>query len=382
VDVAAWQQAGVYDPRAPDAAQRLELLTFLTEQGASLDEIVHAHASGRLFALAGDRIVRPQRDTVTLREVADLVGLGLDQVLRMWRAFGFPDVAPDDRVAAPDDVDLATIHRDATRLIGEDAALGLARVMGAAAARVADAASAATRGTLPEIAVSATGDELLTAKAWAAAARFVPAMGRAIDIAHRHHLEAVRAHFELLVAQSDDPTALQVGVGFADLSGFTELSRQVPLGQLSAIVSAFESTAASTVLDHGGRVVKFIGDAVMFIGSTAERTAAVGLALVQHPRAAEAGIPVRAGIALGPVLAQEGDYFGPPVNLAARLVAIAAPGTLVADRVMADALDPARWTATPKGPQSIRGFADRVEVFDLHTAAASVATQDGSAGEG
>ncbi len=70
----------------------------------------------------------------------------------------------------------------------------------------------------------------------------------------------------------------------------------------------------------GGRIVKFIGDEVMWVSSTPELLAKVAVDLVEHPRAREAGLQVRAGLGYGQVLAIGGDYFGNPVNLAARLV--------------------------------------------------------------
>src|SRR5436305_1826181 len=119
------------------------------------------------------------------------------------------------------------------------------------------------------------------------------------------------------------PDSVRCGIGFADLTGFTPLSQSMPMRELSWLLSAFEETATDTVHDGGGRVVKFLGDAVMFVAPSASTTAEIACALVNHPEAANVGLEVRAGIAFGDVLAQDGDYFGPPVNLAARLVAVA-----------------------------------------------------------
>jgi len=325
-----------------------------------------ADQRGRLFALAGDRVVRPDPDAHSLAEVAETLDLDIFVVLRAWRAFGLADTAADAKVASPADLEVFGIYRSVLELVGEDAALGMCRVIGSAAGRVAEAESSAVRLTLPEINVSRTQSELVTAQAWAGVARLVPDVGRVLDVIHRHHVELVRRHFEeILVPTSLDDVGLRLGVGFADLSGFTELSRRLPLGGLSRVLSAFEASAAEAVQDGGGRVVKFIGDAVMFVSPTAARLAAIAVALVHHPRARDAGLPVRAGCAFGPVLAQEGDYFGPTVNLAARLTAIAGPGIVLVNDELTVALSRADWTIRPRPPQTVRGFTEPVSSFEI-----------------
>ena len=113
----------------------------------------------------------------------------------------------------------------------------------------------------------------------------------------------------------------------------------------------------------GGRVVKFIGDAVMWVSPTPERLVQAAVDLVDHPKAREAELQVRAGLAYGTVLAINGDYFGSPVNLAARLVAAAAPGQIPAAPALHDKLPD--WPAVAHGPLTLKGFEDPVTAFDL-----------------
>ena len=137
------------------------------------------------------------------------------------------------------------------------------------------------------------------------------------------------------------------GVGFADLTGFTALTQRLTPAELSSLLDEF-STRRSTDVVHadGGRVVKFIGDEVMWVSSTPEQLAKVAVDLVEHPRTREAGLQVRAGLGYGEVLAIGGDYFGNPVNLAARLVAQRRPG-----RSLPRPMSATRW---PTGPRSRR----------------------------
>jgi class 3 adenylate cyclase len=200
------------------------------------------------------------------------------------------------------------------------------------------------------------GSEASVAKSFAAVTSLVPQIGVVLDAVHRHHIEAARRHFELV---APTPDAVRCGVGFADLSGFTALSSAMPMQALSKLLATFEDVATDTVHDLGGRVVKFLGDAVMYVAPTSPMLATIACALVDHPKAAEADLQVRAGIAYGDVLAQDGDYFGPPVNLASRLVAIAAPGEVLAAPAVVPLLG-LEHTATEREPQVLRGIAEPV----------------------
>lgn len=361
MDTAGWARAGLYDPDAPGANERLELLRFLADQGCTVEEMVAANECGRLFALAGDRLVRPGRDQYTLDEAATMTGFPVAEVRAMWRAFGLVDVG--DAVASPDDVEMLRTALTVAGVLGLDAALGVARVMGSSMARVGDAMSAAVRGRLPALSVVSSGSELATATAFAQIAEVVPSLGRSLDTLFRHHLEAARMHFE----RSDSwdvvgEGGIRVAVGFADMCGFTGLTQQLKMEELSLLLTRFEEIASDVVSDHGGRLVKFIGDAVMYV--TTDVVSAVAVADELIASAQERGLQARAGVTVGAVLALDGDYFGPMVNLAARLVALADPGDVLVSEPVAVLLGDRRET-TSLGAMQIRGFAEPVVVARL-----------------
>jgi adenylate cyclase len=118
-------------------------------------------------------------------------------------------------------------------------------------------------------------------------------------------------------------------VGFADMVGFTMLSQQLSEEELAALVSRFEDVAHDTVTARGGRVVKMIGDEVMFVTDTATDAARIALALAEAYADDELLSDVRVALAVGPVLVQDGDFYGPVVNLASRAADIAAPGSVL-----------------------------------------------------
>jgi class 3 adenylate cyclase len=358
MDVPAWRDAGLYDPAAPNAADRLELLEYLTEQGCDIEEMVEANRNGRLFALSGDRKIRPARPRYDGDQAAAKLGADPVTVSKAWRAFGLP--APVEPVLGEQDLEAIRTWLLVRDLLGEEAAMALARVLGSGSARLAEAESAAMRSGLGGIIdLGQTGSETATAKAFSDVTTLVPQIGNVLDAVHRHHIEAARRHFELV---APTPDAVRCGVGFADLSGFTAMSTAMPMTALSKLLATFEEVTTETVHDLGGRVVKFLGDAVMYVAPTVPVLATIACALVTHPKAAEASLQVRAGISYGDVLAQDGDYFGPPVNLASRLVAIAKPGEVIAGPAVVPLLDLSH-TATEREPQLLRGIADPVTPY-------------------
>ena len=363
MDVEAWVAAGLYDAEAPEAAERLELLGFLVDVGCTIEEMVAANSRGRLFALAGDRVIRPGRDVFTLAEVAEQIGCPVEDVRAAWRAFGLVLAEPELPVASVADVDMLRTAIGMTAFLGREATLGLARVMGSSMARVGDAASTSVRGQMPSMSVAVSGSELETARAFAGIAGAVPALGRVLDTLFRHHLENARMHFER--TDSWDVVGeggIRVGVGFTDLCGFTGLTQQLSMDNLSQLLSRFEEVASDVVNDHGGRLVKFIGDAVMFVAVDAPTAVTIADALVEAAR--ERGLTARGGVTVGTALALDGDYFGPIVNLAARLVALADPGTVLVSDEVAERVAATR-VSVPLGPQQIRGFDHPVSVSRL-----------------
>ena len=317
------QAAGIADPRA-----RSGLLEYLAGLGFTADDMAEAERRGRLFGLAGDVLLQSGPQTYTLRTAADAIGVAIEVVEQAWSMLGLTIAGPDTAVLSQADVESLATWVEMRRQLGADAADGFLRVLGSTVARLAEALSSMIRTSSPNMWLGHSGDELATAMAYREAARFIPRIGAMIDAVHRHHLVGTRTFIEGVVR---GPSAgLLCGVGFVDLSGFTALTQTLTPAELSATLSEFGDGASDVVHAHGGRVVKFLGDAVMWVSSDPERLAKIALDLVDHPRAREEGIPVRAGLGYGEILALNGDYFGNAVNLAARLVAAAAPGQILA----------------------------------------------------
>ena len=147
----------------------------------------------------------------------------------------------------------------------------------------------------------------------------LPTVPRVLEYAWRRHVQvAARRRMVRDAMASDGQPA--VCVGFADLVGFTALSQQLDDSELAAVVDRFEATAYDIVGGRGGRVVKMIGDEVMFEVADPAAGVEIALDLADAYHGDESVSDVRVGVAYGPVLAREGDLYGPTVNLASRMV--------------------------------------------------------------
>lgn len=120
-------------------------------------------------------------------------------------------------------------------------------------------------------------------------------------------------------------------VGFADIVGFTKRTASMEPGRLTAYIRDYEARTRDIVIGGGGRVVKMIGDAVLFLADSLESGVTIALALAEPKSNANAETPMRVGMVWGQVVQRFGDVFGSRVNLAARLTDIAAPNTLYVD---------------------------------------------------
>jgi len=364
--LARWQEVGLYDPLVHTDGRRLELITYLVALGCDEDEMVEAQREGRLFALGGDRITRPGRNRLHLDEVADGMGVPRAMMRAVWDALamrGDPDRGPV--VSTAEAATLAVLPL-ARLLTDDDSILALCRSIARAAALAAEAGSSVGRRD-GQTTLALTGDELTTAQAYTEMAMAIPSLGQMLDMAFRHAVETARVQFEM--SASEDLVAdgmARLGVAFVDLSGFTAAAATMTPAELAALTSAFEQSAERVAREHHARVVKFIGDAALVAAPTPQLAFEVAAALVLRWRAGEVvpGMTVRAGLAAGPVSSREGDIFGTPVNLAARLVAIAPVAPLVVPSELELAIG-GGWLRSAPEAVGLRGFAQPVDVVTL-----------------
>jgi adenylate cyclase len=260
-------------------------------------------------------------------------GVSEEFARQLWRALGFPHV-PDDMIAFTEG-DVAALTRIATLrpagVIDEEIVLRMVRAVGQTMARLAK--------WQVDILVEALTDpleppdpaalRLIMENAETHIAELEPLL------VHAWRRQLAAAGTRLLASQDSGDLKTRAAVGFADLVAFTRTSRDLDERELARLVERFEETASDVVAEHGGRLVKTLGDEVLFSADTARSGAEIGLSVAEAVRE-DSGIPdVRVGMAYGPVLPLRGDVFGTTVNLASRLTEMARPGTALVDAGLA-----------------------------------------------
>ena len=368
--IARYEAVGLYDPSAPDAADRLALLQFLATEGAGVEQMVEFDAMGRLPALAGLLRRRRGRTLLTPREVAAAGPFDPGLMAAVWRASGFPAYDPDRPLLAPEDLETFRGFVTGAELFGEEALLQFTRVMAAALASVADAAMATFGLNLQAPLAESGAGELEHARATAnATSALVEAVPQAMATMFVHHVEAAVQRYTVTRPGARVDVA-QLAVGFLDLEGSTALVQELSARDAGAAISDFEARASEVVADHRGRLVKTLGDEVMFVTTDAVAACEIALELCAYVDAHAVLPGLRGGLAAGELVRGYGDYYGPEVALAARAVKVAAPGTVL---VTADVRDRAstagnglRFVST--GDHALRGFARAVELFGVERA--------------
>jgi adenylate cyclase len=170
----------------------------------------------------------------------------------------------------------------------------------------------------------------------------------------RRHLAANADRLLAVTAGQGDRREL--AVGFADLVGYTSRSRGMGGRELGAMVEDFESIASAVIARHRGRVVKTVGDGILFTTVAAVDAVEIGLGM---PEAwdSEERPQLRVGAAYGAVLTRLGDVYSPVVNLASRLTSLARPGTVLVDRELAQRLRRRpEYRVRPLKRVSVRGY--------------------------
>ena len=263
-------------------------------------------------------------------DVEALAGVEAERSVRWWRAMGFPEVTPGETAFGQEDVDIVR-RLDAMIAAGvvtDDDVARLARLMGASFSRLVEAQLAVIPALLAAVAegkvdrpgvvdrIDGDGD-------------FDPIgfVESTMNYVWRRHLLAALA--QSLSMGEDDGLRT---VGFADLSGFSRISKAASANEITEIIEIFEAAAFDVISAHEGRVVKLIGDEVMFVAGSIDDAVEISLELISRLRPVDVVPPLHCGVATGPTVLVGGDVFGQTVNLASRLTDRARPNSVVVTR--------------------------------------------------
>lgn len=282
--------------------------------------------------------------------IAEL-GVSPEYAERLWNAFGFAHRTTTDKIFTADEVDALRLFASSEETLPEQAQIATARAIGQTMSRLTEWQADQILDLDRNPDVPWTREQMIGA---------IDVIQRLI---RRRHLKIA---LERDVARDSDEKHDLV-VGFADIVGYTSLSRRIGMGELEDLLENFEERTFDIVTDRGGHVIKTLGDAVMFSFDDSAEAAAAALAI---QRLSDDGPipPLRVGLARGAVLSRLGDLFGEPVNIAARLCGSARPGTVLVDEALAaDLTDAEPFHLRSISPLSVRGYRKlRAKVLDAN----------------
>lgn len=273
--------------------------------------------------------------SLTRVEVAARAGVPLELAQQLWHWLGFPHAADDDVAFAESDVEALRLASDLLRMgiLRDDSLAALVRTWGRSYARLAEWQTT----LLADFALEGTDLDLRVAEL---AAGVLPRVEALQSYVWRRHLSNVATRL-LTTTGAVDTTAMPLAVCFVDIVGYTSQSKNLTEGELVEMVELFEQGATDAVVRGGGRVIKMIGDEILFAADDVAAATAIAVELTRRGADEDDDFPaVRAGLAHGPVVARLGDVFGATVNIAARLTSVARPGTVVVDGGAHDVLSP------------------------------------------
>jgi adenylate cyclase len=294
-------------------------------------------------------------------EAAEQSGLPVASMEKLWRAAGLAWPDPSTPSFSDSDLNFFRAFALGSEIFGEDASLHFTRAMGVAMARVGHAAvSLFLVNTAEELRDRSDAEQR---GAYELAGESFNLLPPVLERLFRlHALRAVERWREQR-ASGERYDVQTLSVGFVDLVGFTEQTRDLPPERLADLIVRFEADAYEAVTASGGEVVKLIGDEVMFVADSADAASLVALAL--HDTYAGGEVTPRGGIAFGSVLARGGDFYGPIVNVASRLTGLAVPGEVLVTNEVRDAARSERLRFDPAGRRMLKGFDEPVETFAL-----------------
>ena len=311
------------------------------EVAAEVDSAERATLAGHESLLLGES------PTLTLTELAQRAGTSVEVAQKFWRAMGFADVQPDE--VRFTDQDVAALQ-DTVALLDEtsDSSLASASVLELLRAQ----SYTMDRLVLWELETFVTDlSERLGLDDTAARLVALDRIDGLVELLSRQLTYVWRRHMASILGRTDaevstrgredagpDLYPLIRSLGFVDIVSFTQRAQGMSKAALTHMLEGFENTARDVITSRGARVVKTIGDAVMYISDDLLIAADVVTALVDELQKGPDAIRVRASLVEGRVISRSGDVFGPTVNLASRLVDTAEPGGIRLDEATAMAI--------------------------------------------
>ncbi|MGH2635461.1 MAG: adenylate/guanylate cyclase domain-containing protein [Actinomycetota bacterium] len=366
---------GSGDTFSPGDVRRARWLESFERAGVPLEGIATAVRDGALSfsyldATAFDRFAGVSR--TTFRELSERTGVPLDLLLVVREAHGFAEPRPEDHVREDELAVVPAIELQLSSGIRPEVIKRLLRTYGDGLRRIVETETDWYRSEveLPLLEGGMTEAEMLAAQA-DVGSRMAPLMEQALlSIYHgqQEHawsnsaVEDVEAALERagLYRRVRRPPA----VCFLDITGYTRLTEERGDEAAAELATRLATLVRGSSREHGGQPVKWLGDGVMFYFPNPGDGVLAALEMVAGT-AADALPPARVGIHAGPVVFQEGDYFGRTVNIAARIAAYARPGEVLVSQEVVDAAGLDGVALTAIGPVELKGVSQPLSLLSV-----------------
>jgi class 3 adenylate cyclase len=336
-DVSQLQALGLLEPHADDGqfsssdVHVVRLMAAFDEAGISLEDVARGVAAGELSFPMGLFMPEPEGMPETYVGLAAKLGSSPELLRRLSAELGLPPPA-DDRVRA-EDAEILSLIVTKLDLAGEDELSRFARLYGGTAQRlVASGLQFFDLVVRQRVATFDLPNEEKDRLVYEKAAGYTELVGGLVPWLQRRHRE--RAVLEYLVGVTEGfmeergikprQTRQPPAIAFLDLTGYTALAEERGDEAAAELASDLAGIVQQAAQNHGGRPVKWLGDGVMFHFGDPGSAILSGIELIERTESAIA-VPARIGINAGAVIAQEGDYFGRTVNIAARIADYARP---------------------------------------------------------
>jgi len=367
---------GILTPETPDRysdgdVRRVLMATSLEGAGIPLDAVAAAMQRGAvtfdfLDAEAYERFAALSGETFL--QVSERTGIPLELLTVIREAIGMAEPAPDDRLREDEMAILPFIELQLAAGFRRTAIERLLRVQGDSTRRITEQEASWWRSEVIEPAVAAgKGAEEMANPEFAD--RISPLSER--SVLAMYHAQQARAWtaniiegFEQMLAQAGIHSRLErlPAICFLDISGYTRLTQELGDDAAADLASTVALLVQRNSVQHGGKPIKWLGDGVMF--HFADPGPGVRAALEMVAALADAGLPpAHVGLHAGPVLFQQGDYFGQTVNLSSRIADYARPSEVLVSQAVAEASSEHGILFGDIGPVELKGVSGSLHLL-------------------
>ena len=336
----------------------LDAVAAAVERGAVSLDFLDSPAYERFAALSGE----------TFGQVSERTGIPFELLTVIRESIGMAEPSPDDRVREDEAAILPFVELQLASGFRPTAIERLLRVQGDSTRRIAEQEAAWWRSEVIEPGLAA--GESTEAIANPEFAEQISPMSEQTMLAMYHAQQArswtanIIDGFEQLLATAGIHSRLerQPAICFLDISGYTRLTQELGDDAAAELASTVARLVQRTSVQHGGKPIKWLGDGVMFHFEDPGPGVRAALEMVSA-LATEGLPPAHVGLHAGPVLFQQGDYFGQTVNLSARIADYARQGEVLVSAAVADASDERDLRFADIGSVDLKGVSGAVHLL-------------------